>query len=101
MRELKRALVNKRGASGEEIKVLAEAVQQVVLQKFGITLEYEPLMVLFGLSLCAQEKRRRSAFFHPFREALDRTEQRVEEANYCDRPTVGLPRLVHSIIEPV
>lgn len=38
-------LVNKGGASGREIKVLAEAVQQAVLQKFGITLEFEPVVV--------------------------------------------------------
>ncbi len=38
-------LVNKGGASGEEIAVLASAVQRAVAQKFGITLEYEPVLV--------------------------------------------------------
>ena len=38
-------LVNKGGASGREIKALAEAVQQAVQQKFGITLEFEPVVV--------------------------------------------------------
>jgi UDP-N-acetylmuramate dehydrogenase len=38
-------LVNKGGASGAEIKALAEAVQQAVAQKFGITLEFEPMMI--------------------------------------------------------
>ena len=38
-------LVNKGGASGEEIKALACAVQQAVAQKFGITLEFEPVVI--------------------------------------------------------
>jgi UDP-N-acetylmuramate dehydrogenase len=38
-------LVNNGGASGAEIKSLAEAVQHAVAQKFGITLEFEPAMI--------------------------------------------------------
>ena len=38
-------LVNKGGASGEEIKDLACAVQRAVAQKFGITLEFEPVVI--------------------------------------------------------
>ena len=38
-------LVNKGEASGGEIKALAETVQQAVAQKFGITLEFEPVMI--------------------------------------------------------
>jgi UDP-N-acetylmuramate dehydrogenase len=38
-------LVNKGGASGEEIKDLACVVQRAVAQKFGITLEFEPVVI--------------------------------------------------------
>ncbi len=38
-------LVNRGGASGEEIHALASAVQQAVAQKFGITLEFEPVLI--------------------------------------------------------